>query len=118
MKGIAPETPVYLGLGVTDMRAGFERLSAVVQERMSRSVTSGGLYVFFSRCRRRVKIHSSDNDGYALWYKRLEAGTFRVEVGDGMENIIGIDLEQLLSGIDRARIILKRHVEQGLYAAP
>jgi hypothetical protein len=35
-----------------------------------------------------------------------------------MENIIGIDLEQLLSGIDRARIILKRHVEQGLYAAP
>ena len=78
MKGIVPETPVYLWLGVTDMRAGFERLSAVVQKRMSRSVTSGGLYVFFSRCRRRIKILYWDNDGYALWYKRLEAGTFRV----------------------------------------
>jgi hypothetical protein len=35
-----------------------------------------------------------------------------------MENIIGLDLEQLLSGIDRARIILERNVEKGLYAAP
>ena len=118
MKGIVPETPVYLWLGATDMRAGFERLSAVVQERMSRSVTSGGLYVFISRCRRRIKILYWDNDGYALWYKRLEAGKFRVEVVDGMENISGIDLEQLLSGIDLARIILKRNVEKGLYAAP
>jgi len=118
MKGIVPETPVYLWLGGTDMRAGFERLSAVVQERMSRSVISGGLYVFFSRCRRRIKILYWDNDGYALWYKRLEAGTFRVEVGDGMENIIGIDLEQLLSGIDLSRIILRKNVEKGLYTAP
>jgi transposase len=118
MKGILPEIPVYLWLGVTDMRAGSPRLSALVHERMSRSVTSGGLYVFFSWCRRRIKILYWDKDGYALWYKRLEAGTFRVEVVDGVENISGIDLEQLLSGIDLSRIVLCRNVEKGLYTAP
>jgi hypothetical protein len=100
------------------MRAGFERLSTVVHERMSRSVTSGGLYVFFSRCRRRIEILYWDNDGYAVWYKRLEAGTFQVEVVDGMENITGIDLEQILSGIELSRIILTRNVEKGLHTAP
>jgi hypothetical protein len=90
------------------MRAGFERLSAVVHERTSRSVTSGGLCVFF-RCRKRIKIHSSDNDGYMRGYKRLEACTLRVSVADGREKIIGIDLEQLLSGIDISQIILRKN---------
>lgn len=115
MKSIVPQTPVYLWLGVTDMRAGFLRLSALVNERMSREVTSGGVYVFFSRCRRRVKILYWDNDGYALWYKRLEAGAFRVDVVDGAEDISGDDLLQLLSGIDLSRIILRKNVEKGLY---
>lgn len=117
MKGIASDAQVYLWLGVTDMRAGFERLAARVQERMSRSVMSGGIYVFVSRCRRRVKILYWDNDGYALWYKRLEAGTFRMEQRDGVEIVSGVDLEQLLSGIDLSRIILRRNAEKGLYDA-
>lgn len=117
MKAVATEAEVYLWLGVTDMRAGFERLAALVQERMSRTVLAGGLYVFVSRCRRRVKVLYWDNDGYALWYKRLEAGTFRVEQREGVEIVSGIDLEQLLSGIDLSRIILRRNAEKGLYNA-
>lgn len=99
------------------MRAGFERLAALVQERMSRSVVSGGLYVFVSRCRRRAKVLYWDNDGYALWYKRLEAGTFRIEQREGVEIVSGVDLEQLLSGVDLSRIILRRNAEKGLYNA-
>lgn len=117
MKGITSDAQVYLWLGATDMRAGFERLAALVQERMSRSALSGGLYVFVSRCRRRVKILYWDNDGYALWYKRLEAGTFRIAQSNGCEIVSGVDLEQLLSGIDLSRIILRRNAEKGLYNA-
>ena len=117
MKAVATEAEVYLWLGATDMRAGFERLASLVQERMNRTVIAGGMYVFVSRCRRRVKILHWDRDGYALWYKRLEAGTFRVEQREGVEIVSGVDLEQLLSGIELSRIILRRNAEKGLYNA-
>jgi transposase len=58
-----------------------------------------------------------DNDGYALWYKRLEAGSFRIAEGDTTEAITGVDLEALLSGVDLSRIKLKKDVEKGLYTA-
>lgn len=116
MRGISPESEVYLWLGATDMRAGFERLAALVKEKLQRAVMAGGLYVFVSRCRRRVKLLYWDRDGYALWYKRLEAGMFRVERRDGAEVITGVDLLELLSGVDFSRIIVKKNAEKGLYS--
>jgi transposase len=70
---------VFLHTGVTDMRCGMDRLSSKVSEEFNRSVMTGGLYVFLSRCHRKVKVLYWDRDGYALWMKRLEAGVFRVE---------------------------------------
>lgn len=116
MLQLEAKTAVYLFLGVTDMRAGFDRLSALAQSSLSRSVTQGGLFVFLSRCRSRVKILYWDRDGYALWYKRLEAGAFRVESREGHEELTGIDLAEVLSGIDLARIKLRKSAEKGLYS--
>lgn len=110
--------PVYLYLGATDMRCGFDRLAAKVHSELSRSVTRGGIYVFLSRCRGRVKILYWDRDGYAVWHKRLEAGTFRVErARDGYEELTGVDLESLLSGMDISRIKLRKSADSGLFAA-
>ena len=74
MKAVPADAAVYVWQGAADMRAGFERLAALVHEHMQASVLAGGVYVFVSRCRKRVKLLYWDNDGYALWYKRLEAG--------------------------------------------
>ena len=115
MRGLDPGVSVYLWLGRTDMRMSFDRLSRLVQEQLSRSVVAGGVYVFFSRRRERVKILYWDRDGYALWQKRLEAGTFRVENREGCEEISGVDLEELLSGVDLSRIKVRRNAENGLY---
>ena len=117
MKAVAAETSVYVWCGATDMRAGFERLSALVEAHCARTVLSGGVYLFVSRCRKRVKLLYWDNDGYALWYKRLEAGAFRVEKKEGIETITGVDLEELLSGTDLCRIMMKKSAEKGLYRA-
>lgn len=117
MKGIAEEAEVFVFLGKADMRAGFEKLAALVHEHLKRSVLRGGIFVFISRSRKRVKLLYWDTDGYALWYKRLEAGSFRVTEKDGVEVISGIDLGELLSGVDISRIILKKNVEKGLYSA-
>lgn len=106
---------VYLYTGVLDMRLGVDRLSGLVQEWFKRSVTGGGLYVFVSRCRKRVKLLYWDRDGYALWIKRLEAGVFQIERRDGSEQITGVDLEALLLGMELSRIKLRKAVSAGLY---
>lgn len=115
MRDLSSEVEVYLWLGATDMRAGFERLSQLVQEKQKRSVISGGLYVFFSRCRKRVKILYWDRDGFALWYKRLEAGVLRVSQKEASETLQGSELEEILSGIDLSRIQLRKDAKRGLY---
>ncbi len=107
--------PVYLYAGTVDMRQSFDKLSERIKSELKRSVISGGLYVFFSRCRSRVKILYWDKDGYCLWYKRLEAGSFKVESSNEYEEVEYIDLMSVLSGIEFSRIKLQKSSEKGLY---
>lgn len=116
MRGIEREAEVFLYTGVLDMRVGFERLCEKVRIEFGKSVMHGGYYVFMSRCRSRVKILYWDRDGYALWLKRLEAGTFKVERKEGYEKLIAVDLEELLRGVEFSRIKLRKNVEEGLYS--
>ena len=109
---------VYLYRGALDMRVGFDRLSEKIRAECERTVLSGGLYVFFSRKRDRVKIFYWDRDGYAMWMKRLEAGSFKLERGaDGYEEIVAIDLKELLSGVEFSRIKFRREAERGCFSS-
>jgi transposase len=116
MKAIPNTTAIYVWQGSVDMRMSFDRLSLIVQEQLGRSVFGGGVYVFFSRCRSRVKLLYWDRDGYALWHKRLEAGSYEVARVDESEEITAIDLEEILSGISFSRIKLRKNVEKGSYS--
>lgn len=113
MKSIGIDTAVYLWQGTVDMRMGFDRLSAFVAEQMKRHVMSGGVYVFFSRCRSKVKIFYWDKDGYALWQKRLESGSYKVVKVNEEDLISAVDLEEILSGIELCRIKFRKKVEKG-----
>jgi transposase len=90
------------------MRRGFLRLAQMVEEEFGRSAVDGGLYVFFSRRRDRVKLLWWDEDGYSLLYKWLEAGTFRVEEKEGSEEITAVDLDLLLKGMSLHRIRVRK----------
>jgi transposase len=114
MLKVSYEAPVYLYTGVTDMRGSFDRLAEKVRVVFSRTPFSGGVYVFFSKRRDRVKILAWDLDGYLLLYKRLEVGTFKVENIEGTETITGVDLEALLSGVELSRIKFQKSAEKGL----
>jgi len=86
------------------MRYGVDRLASKVEEELRIRVLDGGLFVFVSRTRKRIKVLYWDNDGYALWTKRLEVGVFRIERIDGYEKITGVDFEKLLLGVELRRI--------------
>jgi transposase len=94
---------VYLCLTPCDMRKSFDSLQALVREHLELDAFAGHLFVFTSRRKDRVKILYWDRDGFAVWSKRLEEGTYAVAFGDGAERrreITAQELGALLSGID------------------
>jgi transposase len=92
---------IFLATEPADMRKGFDGLSQLVRERIDQDPLSGHLYVFRNRRRDRVKILYWDKDGFALWYKRLEKGTFRFpEARDGRVEVTPAEMAAVLEGID------------------
>ena len=112
MLEIKSELRVYVFTRPCDMRRGFYRLAELVKEEAKLNPLSGEAFVFLSRCRKKVKILYWDKDGYAIWYKGLEAGVFRVESKDGYEEITGVDLKKLLSGIELNRIKFSKNISE------
>jgi transposase len=94
---------VYLCLRACDMRKSFDGLHTLVREHLELDPFAGHLFVFASRRRDRVKILYWDRDGFAIWSKRLEEGTYAVPFGEGETNrreITAQELGAILSGID------------------
>jgi len=98
---------VYLCLTACDMRKSFDSLHALVRDHLELNAYAGHLFVFASRRRDRVKILYWDRDGFAIWSKRLEEGTYAVpfanEAGEKRREITAQELGALLSGIDLER---------------
>jgi transposase len=88
------------------MRCGFDRLAALARTVTGEDPLRGHLFVFRSRGGDRLKVLYWDRDGYALWYKRLEAGVFKLprpSVDAARARSIELragDLAMLLDGID------------------
>lgn len=114
MINVAHGTHIYLAAGATDMRRGFNGLQGQITSVLEQDPLSGHLFLFFNRRRDRLKILYWDQDGLAIWYKRLESGTFQVPVCEEGQTHIKIrndDLVMLLRGID---LKSKRHKRYSL----
>ena len=104
MLGLGPATKVYLAVGATDMRKGFEGLHALASERLAEDVRSGALFVFTNKRHTRLKILFFDGTGLWLMTKRLEEGTFAwprlEEIGAAKLALRPEALAMLTDGID------------------
>ena len=78
MLTLPPTVRVFLCLSPADMRRSLDGLAALTREVIREDPLSGHLFVYFNRRRDRVKILFWDRSGLALYYKRLEKGTFRL----------------------------------------
>jgi transposase len=93
---------IFLCTRPTDLRKSFDGLTGLVQECFAQDLLTGHLFLFLNRRRDRIKILYFDRDGLAIWYKRLEAGSFQLpqpRESDGVE-LQPAQLAMLLSGID------------------
>jgi len=94
---------IYLCTSSADMRKGFDTLAILVKDFLGYDPLSGHLFLFVSRGKDRLKILYWDADGFCIWYKRLEEGTFRLpracSEGASVE-LKASELAMLLDGID------------------
>jgi len=103
MLSIAAGTRVFVANGPTDMRKGFDGLQGLVTGVLEQDPLSGALFLFVNRRRDKLKILYWDGDGLALWYRRLEAGTFQLPqmaADQRSAEIRSEELTMLLRGID------------------
>jgi transposase len=94
---------VFLHAPATDLRKGFDVLSGLVTSAFGQDPTSGHLFLFVNRRRDRLKILYWDRDGLAIWYKRLEKGSFQIPAiahATVSAEISPTQLTLILSGID------------------
>lgn len=115
MLSLALPVEIFLCLEPTDLRCGFDRLSQRAEEHARRQVRRGGLYVFLNRRRNRVKLLWWDGDGLALWYKRLEAGTFQLPAISPQAKSVALEpteLNLILGGIDLRSVRRRKRYRQ------
>ena len=95
------QTRIWLAIKPADMRCGFDRLAELARMITGQDPRSGHLFIFRSRGGDRLKVLYWDKDGMALWYKRLEAGVFKLPRAEGETvELRASELAMLLDGID------------------
>lgn len=107
MLAIQSNARIFLATEPTDMRKGFDALQGLVTSVLEQDPLSGHLFLFVNRRRDKLKILYWDRDGLAIWYRRLEQGTYQLPkfaAGQRRAEIGSEELTMLLRGIDLSSI--------------
>ena len=95
MLSAAPAPAIFLHTDATDMRKSFTGLCGLVRSVFNDDPADGSLFLFVNKRRDRIKALWWDGDGFVLWYKRLEQGTFEIAPASVGEKRVRIDATQL-----------------------
>lgn len=103
MLSLSSAVRVFVAVDPVDLHLSFDRLAGLVRSRLGENPLSGALFVFFNKRRDKVKIFFFDRSGYAVYYKRLESGSFeglRPADGGQQVEVDATALTLLLEGIE------------------
>jgi|AGTN01.1.fsa_nt_gi Transposase and inactivated derivatives len=108
MIGGTVQTRIFLCTEDTDMRKSFNSLRGVIQRAMHLDPLSGYIFVFKNKRADRIKCMYWEGDGFAMWYKVLQKGTFQFPdlrnfSSAGVE-IDSATLHLILDGVDLSSI--------------
>jgi transposase len=119
MLSLPSSVRIYLGTEPADMRRSFDGLAYLVQQFLQGDPLSGHLFVFRNKAGDRIKVLFWDGDGYVIYYKRLEEGTFRFPMGSGSAvTVRAADLTMLLDGVDLTSVRRRKRYQRPTSPAP
>jgi transposase len=107
----------YVYRHATDMRKGFDSLSGLVNREFNMSPVSGDVFIFLNHQRNRIKLLHWQGDGFAIYYKRLEKGTYEVPLKESTNNHLEIQaqtLQLILEGISLSSVRKRKRYEQNM----
>lgn len=81
-----------------DMRKGYDGLSGLVRNEWKMNPLSGDVFIFLSKQRNKLKLLHWQKDGFVIYSKRLEKGTFELPKNNSIE-ITSHQLQFILEGI-------------------
>ena len=105
----------FLYRGPTDMRKGFDSLCGIITSQLKMNVLNGSVFIFINKKHNQVKLLLWEGDGFAIYYKRLEKGTY--ELPAITQNDMGIAisnqaLQHILQGICLKSIRKRKRYQQ------
>lgn len=78
MFGLEDSRRYYVCQRYVRMNMGINGLSGIVGNELRRPLLNGDVFIFFGKSRQTVKLLCWDGDGFLLYQKRLEEGTFEL----------------------------------------
>ena len=108
MLNIPQSTKIFVCTEAVNMGKSFDGLAGMVETHFGKNPLCGSFFVFFSKRRDRMKILLWNIDGFVLYYKRLERGTFSWlsdSISGDNKEISTSDFALLLSGINPTKIV-------------
>jgi transposase len=117
--------PIYWCTRPVDLRKSFDALAQLVRDFLGADPLSGHLFVFRNKRGDRLKVLYWDRDGFVIFYKRLEIGTFALPGADATRRPVGAhgvtlrpaELAMLLEGIELSDIKLRKRYQRPPTAA-
>src|ERR1044072_4578615 len=107
MLSLSPATRYLLYARPTVIRKSFDALSGIIRNELGRDPLTGEVFVFLSKRRTHIKLQQWEADGFGLYYKRLEKGTFELPAaasGADALSITAAQLQLILAGIQLQNI--------------
>lgn len=105
----------YLHRSATDMRKGFDSLCGVVTSGLQMDALSGSIFIFINKKRNQIKLLLWEGDGFALYYKRLEKGTYEIPGANNDSSSTTITAQQLqfiLQGVSLEKIHYRKRYKR------
>lgn len=105
----------YLHRNPTDMRKGFDSLCGIVTSQLQMNALNGSIFIFINKKHSQVKLLLWEGDGFAVYYKRLEKGTYEIpaitSTGEGIA-ISNETLQHILQGITLKSVRKRKRYQQ------
>ncbi|MDH5647798.1 MAG: IS66 family insertion sequence element accessory protein TnpB [Candidatus Heimdallarchaeota archaeon] len=80
----------------TDMRKGFDGLSGIVRNQLNQDPLLGDIFIFLNRRRNQIKLLLWEGDGFSIYFKRLEMGTYELPAFGKESLSMGIRYDELM----------------------